>query len=175
MYAASLPGRPTTRTRMNGLKRYIRLGLVLSVVGHLAALTTGLFFVGASALHTPPPEAMVVEVVTSDEMPRFEGMQSNLHSSGSETPSPAERQRPGHAGATAATAPTAGATIATESDPAAGGQGGPSAASAGTGSDPGRTGSRREDRARKAGPTVRAGTCCISTGRTETRTDQNSR
>ena len=94
MYAASLPGRPTTRTRMNGLKRYIRFGLVLSVVGHLAALTTGLFFVGASALHTPPPEAMVVEVVTSDEMPRFEGMQSNLHSSGSETPAPANGKGP---------------------------------------------------------------------------------
>ncbi len=79
---------------MNGLKRYIRPGLVLSVVGHLAALTTGLFLVGASALHTPPPEAMVVEVVTPDEMPRFEGMPSNLHSSGSETPSPANGKGP---------------------------------------------------------------------------------
>ena len=87
-------GAPPTRTRMNGLKRYIRPGLVLSVIGHLAALTTGLFLVGASALHTPPPEAMVVEVVTSDEMPRFEGMHSNLHSSGSETPSPANGKGP---------------------------------------------------------------------------------
>src|SRR5277367_2644286 len=75
---------------MNGLKRYIRPGLVLSVIGHLAALTSGLFLVGASALHTPPPDAMVVEVVTPDEVPRFEGTPSNLHSSGSETPSPAD-------------------------------------------------------------------------------------
>jgi len=90
-------------------------------------------------------------------------------------PVPGERQRPGHPSAAAATAPTAGATIATESDPAAGGQGGPSAASAGTGSDRGRAGTRREDRARKAGPIVRAATCCISADGTETRTAQHSR
>jgi hypothetical protein len=58
-------------------------------MGHLAALIVGLFFVGANAFHAPPPEAMVVDVVTPDEMPRFEGMPSNLHSSGSESPSPA--------------------------------------------------------------------------------------
>jgi hypothetical protein len=71
-----------------GLKRYIRPGLVVSVGGHLAALIVGLFFVGANAFHAPPPEAMVVEVVTPDELPRFEGTPSARHSSGSETPSP---------------------------------------------------------------------------------------
>ena len=70
------------------LKRYIRPGLVVSVGGHLAALIVRLFFVGANALHAPPPEAMVVEVVTPDELPRFEGTPSARHSSGSETPSP---------------------------------------------------------------------------------------
>ena len=79
---------------MIGLKRYIRSGLVVSVVGHLAALIVGLFFVGANAFHAPPPEAMVVEVVTPDEMPRFAGMPSNLHSSGSETPLPANGKGP---------------------------------------------------------------------------------
>src|SRR5271170_2867486 len=79
---------------MNGLNRYIRPGLVVSVIAHLAALTVGSFLVDASALHAPPPEAMVVEVVTSDEMPRFEGMPSNLHSSGSETASPANGKGP---------------------------------------------------------------------------------
>jgi len=74
---------------MIGLKRYIRPGLAVSVIGHLGALIGGLFFVGANAFHAPPPEALEVEVVTPDEMPRFEGMPSNLHSSGSETPSPA--------------------------------------------------------------------------------------
>ena len=80
---------------MIGLKRYIRPGLAVSVIGHLAALIVGSFFVGANAFHAlPPPEAMVVDVVTPDEMPRFEGTPSNLHSSGSETPSPANGKGP---------------------------------------------------------------------------------
>jgi len=79
---------------MIGLKRYIRPGLAVSVIGHLGALIGGLFFVGANAFHAPPPEALEVEVVTPDEMPRFEGMPSNLHSSGSETPSPANGKGP---------------------------------------------------------------------------------
>jgi len=81
---------------MIGLNRYIRSGLAVSVIGHLAALTVGWFLVGASAFHAPPPEAiyMVVELATPDEMPRFEGMPSNLHSSGSETPSPANGKGP---------------------------------------------------------------------------------
>jgi hypothetical protein len=74
---------------MIGLKRYIRPGLAVSVIGHLGALIVGLLFVGANAFHAPPPEAMVVEVVTPEELPRFEGTPSNLHSSGSETQSPA--------------------------------------------------------------------------------------
>ena len=79
---------------MNGLKRYIRPGLAVSVIGHLALLIAGLFFVSANAFHAPRPEAMVVEVVTPDEMPRFEGTPSNLRSSGSETPSPANGKGP---------------------------------------------------------------------------------
>ena len=79
---------------MIGLNRYLRLGLAVSVIVHLAALAVGWFLVGASSLHAPPPEAMVVEVVTQDEMPRFEGMPSNLHSSGSETPLPANGKGP---------------------------------------------------------------------------------
>src|SRR5262245_53039807 len=79
---------------MIGLKRYIRPGLAVSVIGHLAALIVGFFFIGANAFHAPPPEAMVVEVMAPDEMPRFEGMPSNLHSSGSETPSPANGNGP---------------------------------------------------------------------------------
>jgi hypothetical protein len=79
---------------MIGLKRYIRPGIAVSVIGHLAILIVGLSFVGANAFHPPPPEAMVVDVVTPDAMPRFEGMPSNLHSSGSETPSPANGKGP---------------------------------------------------------------------------------
>jgi hypothetical protein len=80
---------------MIGLKRYIRPGLAVSVIGHLAALIVGSFFVGANAFHAlPPPEAMVVDVVTPDEMPRFQGLPSNLHSAGFETPSPANGKGP---------------------------------------------------------------------------------
>ena len=93
-YAATPAGRYRLTPCMMGLKRYIRHGLAVSVIGHLAALIVGLFFVGANAFHAPPPEAVVVEVVTPDEMPRFEGTPSNLHSSGSETPSPANGKGP---------------------------------------------------------------------------------
>jgi len=81
---------------MIGLNRYIRPGVAVSVIGHLAALTVGWFLVGASAFHAPPPEAtyMVVELATPDEMPRFEGIPSSRHSSGSETPSPANGKGP---------------------------------------------------------------------------------
>jgi hypothetical protein len=54
----------------------------------------GLLLVSANAFHAPLPDAMVVEVVTPDEMPRFEGMPSNLHSSGSEMRSPANGKGP---------------------------------------------------------------------------------
>src|SRR5271166_3206594 len=79
---------------MIGLKRYIRPALVVSVIGHLAFLTVGWFLVGASASNAPPPEAMVVEVVTPDEVPRFEGMPSSRDASGSEIPSPANGKGP---------------------------------------------------------------------------------
>ncbi len=72
------------------LKRYIRPGLVVSVIGHLGIVIVGLLLVRANALHAPLPDAMVVEVVTPDELPRFEGTPSSLRSSGSETASPAD-------------------------------------------------------------------------------------
>jgi hypothetical protein len=89
MYDASARGRCRLKPSMNGLKRYIRPGLVVSAIGHLGALIVGLFLVSADPFQAPRPEAMVVEVVTPDEMPRFEGTPSTLRSSGSETPSPA--------------------------------------------------------------------------------------
>jgi hypothetical protein len=79
---------------MTGLKRYIRPGLVVSVGGHLGALIVGLLFVGANAFHPPPPDAMVVEVVTPEDLPRFSGTPSSLRSSGSETPSPSNGKGP---------------------------------------------------------------------------------
>ena len=75
---------------MIGLKRYIHPELVVSAIGHLGVLIVGLLLVGANAFHAPLPDAMVVEVVTPDELPRFEGTPSGLRSSGSQTPSPAD-------------------------------------------------------------------------------------
>ncbi len=74
---------------MIGLKRFIRPGLVVSVIGHAGALALGLVFVGANTFESTPPElippdAMVVDVVPPDEAPRFEGTPSDLRSSGSE-------------------------------------------------------------------------------------------
>ena len=79
---------------MIGFKRYIRSGLIVSVIGHLGGLIVALLSVSPNAFHAPPPDAMVVEVVTPDELPRFEGTLSKLYSSGSETPSPADGKGP---------------------------------------------------------------------------------
>jgi outer membrane biosynthesis protein TonB len=79
---------------MIAFKRYIRPGLIVSVIFHLGVLIVALLSVRPNAFHAPPPDAMVVELVTMDELPRFEGTLSNLHSSGSETPSPANGKGP---------------------------------------------------------------------------------
>jgi hypothetical protein len=83
-------GAVSIRTRMIGLKRYIRPGLVVSVVAHVVILILGPLFVWANALEppAPPPDAMVVEIVTPEDMPRFSGTPSSLRSSGSQTSSP---------------------------------------------------------------------------------------
>ena len=75
---------------MIAFKRYIRPGLIVSVIFHLGVLIVALLSVRPNAFHAPPPDAMVVELVTMDELPRFEGTPSNLHSSGSEIPLPAD-------------------------------------------------------------------------------------
>ncbi len=69
---------------MTGLKRFIRPGVVVSVVGHLAFLALGLHLVGAQPHQAIPPDAMVVDIVPPDEAPRFSGTPSELRSSGSE-------------------------------------------------------------------------------------------
>jgi hypothetical protein len=69
---------------MIGLKRLIRPGVVISVIGHVAALMLGLSFVGASSFKSVPQDAMVVDIVPPDEAPRYSGTPSELRSSGSE-------------------------------------------------------------------------------------------
>ena len=68
---------------MKSLKRFIRPGLLVSVIGHLAFLALGLHLVGAETRETIPPDAMVVDIVPMDEAPRFAGTPSNARSSGS--------------------------------------------------------------------------------------------
>ncbi len=75
-----------TRLSMIGLKRFIRPGLVVSVIGHLAFLALGLHLVGASSFESIPPDAMVVDIVPPNEAPRLEGTPSDSRSSGSEVP-----------------------------------------------------------------------------------------
>lgn len=74
---------------MKVLKRFIRPGLLISIIGHLAALALGLVFVGAHSFEAPPPpEAMVVDIVPPDEAPRLQGTPSALTKSGSQLNAP---------------------------------------------------------------------------------------
>jgi len=72
---------------MIGLKRFIRPGVVISVIGHVTALMLGLVFVGAGAnsFKSMPQDAMLVDIMPPDEAPRYAGTPSELRSSGSET------------------------------------------------------------------------------------------
>jgi hypothetical protein len=134
---------------MIGFKRYIRSGLIVSVIGHLGGVIVALLSVSPNAFHAPPPDAMVVEVVTTDELPRFEGTLSKLYSSGSETPSPADGKGP----VTEAPPPKPRAQTEQETQqrpiPPHQTPGGNGAAPVGTGSDASRAGAEREDRARE--------------------------
>jgi hypothetical protein len=80
---------------MIGLKRFIRQGCVLSVVGH-GGLLLSLLLVGAGGVRSVPPEAMTVEIVPSNEAPQFEtklvdGTPLESMSSGSELSSDFEK------------------------------------------------------------------------------------
>jgi hypothetical protein len=72
---------------MIGLKRFIRPAFIVSVIGHVGALLLGLLFVGANSLESMPPEAMVVDIVPPNEVPRLAGTPSDLRSSGSQSSS----------------------------------------------------------------------------------------
>jgi hypothetical protein len=77
---------------MNGLKRVSHAGFVISAAGHVGALVLGLLFVGAGAFksmppETKPPDAMLVDVVPPEEMPRLQGTPSDAMTSGSKSSS----------------------------------------------------------------------------------------
>jgi hypothetical protein len=89
---------------MVGFKRFIRPGVIFSVVGH-GCLLVCLLFVGADGAPSVPPEAITVEIVAASEAPQIEtnveGTPLESASSGSELSSDsdkgsasAERPRP---------------------------------------------------------------------------------
>jgi hypothetical protein len=80
---------------MVGLKRLMRWGFVLSVVGHVGLLLA-LLFVATGGVRSVPPEAMNVEIVPSAEAPpvetpKVEGTPLDSTTSGSEVSSDSEK------------------------------------------------------------------------------------
>ena len=84
------------RPSMIGLKRFIGAGLAISTGGHLAiAALALLFFVAANSSASKPPEpdpskpkppdAMMIDIVPTDEAPRFEGTPADASASGTQT------------------------------------------------------------------------------------------
>ena len=57
---------------MLGLKRFVRLDVVFSAIGHVGVLLLSLVVFGAGADQSLPPEAMMVEIVPPSEAPPFE-------------------------------------------------------------------------------------------------------
>jgi len=84
---------------MTRLKRFIRPGFAISVIGHVGALILLglLYFAGADSSRPPPPPAITVDVIPPDAMvadvpppketPRLEGTPSDSAVSGSSVPS----------------------------------------------------------------------------------------
>jgi hypothetical protein len=72
---------------MIGSIRFIRPGLMISVIGHLGALALGLLLAGASPFDSLPPESIMIDIVTPQEVPGGEGAFGEAPSSGPEQPS----------------------------------------------------------------------------------------
>jgi len=53
-------------------KLLMRLGFAISVIGHVAVLTLGLFFAGANPFDSVPAEAITVDIVSPDEIAQTE-------------------------------------------------------------------------------------------------------
>jgi hypothetical protein len=69
---------------MIATKRFNRRGLVISALGHVGILAVALFFARAASQEAVPPDAMLVEIITPKEMPRYSGTPSTLRTSGIE-------------------------------------------------------------------------------------------
>jgi hypothetical protein len=69
---------------MIATKRFNRQGLVISVLSHVGILAVVLLFARAASQEAVPPDAMQVEIVMPNEMPRYSGTPSALRTSGTE-------------------------------------------------------------------------------------------
>src|SRR5277367_2571276 len=69
---------------MVATKRFNRQGLVISVLSHVGILAVVLLFARAASQEAVPPDAMQVEIVVPNEMPRYSGTPSALRTSGTE-------------------------------------------------------------------------------------------
>jgi hypothetical protein len=69
---------------MIATKRFNRQGLVISVLSHVGILAVVLLFARAASQSAVPPDAMQVEIVMPNEMPRYSGTPSALRTSGTE-------------------------------------------------------------------------------------------
>ncbi len=81
-------------TRMIEWKLFVRPGVVISVIGHIAALLLGLLFAGANPFESRPAEAIAVDIVTPDEAPQFGGDPGTMTAPAVESAPPAPTPPP---------------------------------------------------------------------------------
>jgi hypothetical protein len=65
-------------------KRFSRRGLAVSALVHVGILAVALLFARGASQQAVPPDAMQVQIVTPDEVPRYSGTPSMLRTSGTE-------------------------------------------------------------------------------------------
>jgi len=65
-------------------KRFSRHGLAVSALVHVGILAIALLFARGASQQVVPPDAMQVQIVTPDEVPRYSGTPSMLRTSGTE-------------------------------------------------------------------------------------------
>jgi hypothetical protein len=69
---------------MIATKRFSRHGLAVSALAHVGILAVALFFARGAPQEAVPPDAMQVQIITPNEVPRYSGTPSMLRTSGTE-------------------------------------------------------------------------------------------
>jgi len=71
---------------MIATKPFNRHGLVISALGHVGILAVALLLARAASQQAVPPDAIQVDIITPNEMPRYSGTPSTLRTSGTKQP-----------------------------------------------------------------------------------------